>query len=539
MDMKEAIVISYEPRIPEKWVDDLMAAVPETNFLVKKQPREEMGLMAAIEWAIPTLAVGYLLKPFFDAFMTEAGKDAYAAAKKGLQDFIGKSRSIRLKWMAASSSPDKLSKNYDQSLAISLKAQVYSGLTVTVLFNDKVPDEETPGMVDSMFHILEALYQKGLETSGGQDKATERLSRNNVYLVLNYEERRWEILNDKELTAKYRNLPKDKEENYITTMTNSEVFMSYSWDNAAHEQKVFNLTNHLRSEGFAATMDKQIAQQETATNFVKMMHKALLEHPKVIVVLSKGYKDKAEKFSGGVGEEYQILINDIKKNERKYILVSFEGRGDDIVPFGLIGRDVVDLSKDGELQRLYEKLQDHERYQFVPVADKRPELTKVTPQSFAPEKTGPTVIIPPPRVTPTGNAGYTGDQYRDVELLLDIEFKNVSDKPVSEFGALIKIPKYLLTERGDYKTDGDWIVIEKQVERKLFAGQTVTAAQVKFELNRGNIYRVLEAEIVTEVYTDNGTQPASYPLKDIIRLKPPNKHWMEPQPLSLSQFVGD
>jgi muramidase (phage lysozyme) len=540
--LKEAIVISYSPSIPEKWVNDLLKVIPENEFQAKKEPREEMGLMAAIEWAIPTLAVAYLLKPFFDAFLTEAGKDAYLTTKKALQTFIQQSRAIRMKWVAASSSPNKLSKTYDQSLSISLKAQVHSGLTVTVLFSDRVSDEETPFMVEGAFQILEALYQECLKSSEGTDKATEKLSRNNLYLVVNFDEQRWELLDNKQITAKYKNIhisSSDVTPTNTTPMMNSDVFMSYSWDSKAHEQRVFDLTNHLRSNGFAATMDKQIAQQETAINFVKMMHKALSEHPKVIVILSKGYKEKAESFTGGVGEEYQLLINDIKKNHQKYILASFEGRSDDIIPFGLMGRDVIDLSQPDEMQRLFGKLMDHKPYQFVPIAAEKPDLATVSPKPFEIKQSGPSIIIPPPRVTPTGNAGFRGDFYRDVELVLHLDFKNISAKPVSEFGAMIRIPKFLVTERGNHTIEGDWIVIEKQIDRKLFAGQTVSAAQIKFEINHGNIYRVVEAEILTEVYTDDGAGSARFALKDLIKLKPPHKNWMDAQPLDISLFVSE
>ena len=124
-----------------------------------------------------------------------------------------------------------------------------------------------------------------------------------------------------------------------------EVFVSYSWDSEDHNQKVLAFTNHLRENGFEAQLDRMLSQEETAINFIKMMHKAMSEHPKVIVVLSKGYKEKAETFKGGVGEEYGILLNDISGNPNKYILVSFEERSDAIIPLGLKGRDIVDLSK--------------------------------------------------------------------------------------------------------------------------------------------------------------------------------------------------
>jgi hypothetical protein len=87
--LEEAIVISATKRIPSEWVDDFVKEVDREDFKVKKIEAEDLGLMAAIEWAIPTLVVAYLLKPFFQSFLAEAGKDAYAHAKTQLKQFIG------------------------------------------------------------------------------------------------------------------------------------------------------------------------------------------------------------------------------------------------------------------------------------------------------------------------------------------------------------------------------------------------------------------------------------------------------------------
>ena len=163
-----------------------------------------------------------------------------------------------------------------------------------------------------------------------------------------------------------------------------EVFVSYSWDSEDHNQKVLAFTNHLRENGFEAQLDRMLSQEETAINFIKMMHKAMSEHPKVIVVLSKGYKEKAETFKGGVGEEYGILLNDISGNPNKYILVSFEERSDAIIPLGLKGRDIVDLSKPNEEARLFMKLLGEKEFEFSEVASEKPKFAKTEIPKYEP-----------------------------------------------------------------------------------------------------------------------------------------------------------
>ncbi len=54
-------------------------------------------------------------------------------------------------------------------------------------------------------------------------------------------------------------------------------------------------------------MDIFKSQEETSISFTKMMHSGIATANKVVIVLSEAYKEKAETFIGGVGEEYNIV----------------------------------------------------------------------------------------------------------------------------------------------------------------------------------------------------------------------------------------
>lgn len=150
-----------------------------------------------------------------------------------------------------------------------------------------------------------------------------------------------------------------------------EVFVTYSWDNEEHCNKVISFTDYLRKNGFDAEIDRMLIQEETAIDFKKMMHKAMTDYKKVIVVLSKGYKIKAESFQGGVGNEYELILNDIVSNKDKYILVSFDGINNEITPLFFRGKHIIDLSKN-KFEELYAKLLNKKLYQFSEVADTKP-----------------------------------------------------------------------------------------------------------------------------------------------------------------------
>ncbi|NCC80793.1 MAG: hypothetical protein EOM04_00770 [Clostridia bacterium] len=163
----------------------------------------------------------------------------------------------------------------------------------------------------------------------------------------------------------------------------SEIFVSYSWDTDAHQEKVISLVNFLRSKGHEAECDIVKIQEETSINFQEMMALELSKSKKVIIVLSKEYKRKADLFLGGVGIESRYILDDINKNKKKYILVSFEKLDQsllsEIVPNFLRSRDIVDLISDekNDYFKLFSKLNDLPQYHIEEVSvDKHKTLTK-------------------------------------------------------------------------------------------------------------------------------------------------------------------
>lgn len=156
--------------------------------------------------------------------------------------------------------------------------------------------------------------------------------------------------------------------------------MSYSWDNDNHKEKVLSFAEFLRKSGFNITLDEIEMQQETSGQFKEMMLKNLHESNKVIIVLSEGYKDKADNFTGGVGFEYKYIIEDIDKIKSKYILVSFCRLNNEVIekitPSAFKGREIVDLDVgiNDNYNKLFSKLTDTPLIELSPVADTKPVI---------------------------------------------------------------------------------------------------------------------------------------------------------------------
>lgn len=164
--------------------------------------------------------------------------------------------------------------------------------------------------------------------------------------------------------------------------TNKPIFISYSWDSKEHEDHVLSFAEELRKEGFNVDIDKILSQRKTATNFNQMMLEAFTNSEFIIIVLSNGYKTKADKFAGGVGIEYRIIVGEIDRFPKKYILVSFSGLDETIIPVGLAGRDIIDISAKG-LEPLFRKLTDQPEFVLSPASKQKPKLGARSIPSFS------------------------------------------------------------------------------------------------------------------------------------------------------------
>lgn len=167
-----------------------------------------------------------------------------------------------------------------------------------------------------------------------------------------------------------------------------KVFVSYSWKNDTPNEKVLQFVNFLRNQGFEAKCDVMYMQGETAISFPEMMAKAFKEAEKVIVVLNKEYKEKADSFRGGVGDEFRYILTDMKEKSCKYIFVSFEkildGILNSIVPDFVKGREVVDLVKDEQegYIKLFSKLTGEIQYEFAEVSQEKVNVEKKVLSDF-------------------------------------------------------------------------------------------------------------------------------------------------------------
>lgn len=295
-------------------------------------------------------------------------------------------------------------------------------------------------------------------------------------------------------------------------MTNTDVFISYAWDSEEHKDKVMGFANYLRGQGYKVDIDRFLSQEHSATDFGKLMHKGIADYGKVIVVLSKKYKEKGENFEGGAGKEFGYIINDIDKSHNKYILVTLEKRSDGITPFGFKGRDVVEISDIKSFEPLYYKLNDVPEYVPAAVGAAKPVVVTKTVASFW-DKPASVIEILDVKVT-QGETSIVGNKIKYVENNLEIEIKNASSASISSMELVMEIDERFLNKygAGNGSTNQSFMINEP-----LFPGRKKPLQAIPIYISHKNAHLVADAEVKFTIYTENGSAEKAFKLLDICK----------------------
>lgn len=114
-----------------------------------------------------------------------------------------------------------------------------------------------------------------------------------------------------------------------------KVFISYAWGEEKHQAWVLKLSNDLRENGVDTILDRnEILGGKNLSHF---MENSLDIADKVLIILTKEYKDKALGRNKGAGIEYSIITSEISENiadNVKYIPI-LRGQKDESTPMFL------------------------------------------------------------------------------------------------------------------------------------------------------------------------------------------------------------
>jgi len=144
------------------------------------------------------------------------------------------------------------------------------------------------------------------------------------------------------------------------TDENPKLFISYSWSSPEHEKWVINLATELVENGADVIFDKwDLKEGQDANSFMERMVTDP-EIKKVIIICDHVYAEKADRRSGGVGTETQIISPEIysKADQNKFVAVLAEKDEKDnpYLPTYYKSRIYIDLSNNDLYASNFEQL---------------------------------------------------------------------------------------------------------------------------------------------------------------------------------------
>lgn len=198
------LVFVYPDNFPNEIIQKEKDAVATNNLNLKIQ-KVEKDIFMAFEWVVPTVFGIYILKPYFDSFLKEAGKDHYLLLKNGMKRMIEKGKLIKGHFVTASQSSDKLSNSYSQSIVVSIELQTKANKHLKLLFDNSLDMADWEDAIDQLLDMVVENYE-----SYPNDTLSKRLaeaiddSRGTIYGVINPDTKKVDFFDDMMLYKKYK-----------------------------------------------------------------------------------------------------------------------------------------------------------------------------------------------------------------------------------------------------------------------------------------------------------------------------------------------
>ena len=187
------IVIEFPDYFPENYEDFFVNGI-ENKFLDLRIERKEPTVWAASEWIIPGIVAVYILKPYFEAFLKEAGKDHYSLLKNKIKDILAKTKSMDVKTLTASESTKKINNSNSQSKAISIFIQTENGVLIKLLYDNNLDLKTWQNSTINFLQHIEEHYENSINNP--LSEYLNKQESKTIYAIIDPETKDWILINN-------------------------------------------------------------------------------------------------------------------------------------------------------------------------------------------------------------------------------------------------------------------------------------------------------------------------------------------------------
>ena len=179
VDTNPHIALLHHSEVPTGILDEFCTSVNVDSLRLERVSRPESSPQMGIEWlAFPAIAV-FLLKPYFDSFMKEAGKDHYYVLKNALKALWATLFSKNRKFQAVIVTASGV-KNLEYSMLLAIYTATDDGKLVKLLIPEECSEEEFSASIEAFLNFVEAYHSgkseneivSNLKSEGGSGNIT-------------------------------------------------------------------------------------------------------------------------------------------------------------------------------------------------------------------------------------------------------------------------------------------------------------------------------------------------------------------------------
>ncbi len=194
---KPHISIEIPEQFPKEY-DELILSELEHDKLNLDFKRSGPKMYAALEWVIPGLIATYILKPYFEAFLKEAGKDHYQILKKKMNNLLSTAKQMNVRNVAADTSTEKLDKTNTQSGAISIFLETKSGHLIKLLYDNNLDLETWQKSTNQILDLMELHYDNGHDDPISQYlmQISKAKSGRELFAIIDPETKNWMLIHN-------------------------------------------------------------------------------------------------------------------------------------------------------------------------------------------------------------------------------------------------------------------------------------------------------------------------------------------------------
>lgn len=176
------IGLSYQEGLSKQVVNEFIDDAGDSGLIVRSEERAA-SIYAGIEWTLHTAIAVYFLRPYFEAFLKEAGKDHYIALKRSF---------ARLLTYLYGKNPEEREKRSSSLFAVYTVTR--DGRSLKFIFPEGVKHEVYADMLEKLIVLIEEHHDHD-----GSDRLSSILESSSgvgggLYVEYSVGERAWVLL---------------------------------------------------------------------------------------------------------------------------------------------------------------------------------------------------------------------------------------------------------------------------------------------------------------------------------------------------------